>query len=1095
VKWVAFRPLFILFVIAICGGWTHGGATSNFEKAAKIGGGGWVVGIDIVGSNYLARTDGYGGYIYNSATSTWLQVVTQSTMPAANFGFFPTTGTSQVSQNAGGVIEIAACPANTATAYMFYNGLIFSSTNMTVSNVLAGTAKWTLTAFASVASGANSVWRMAGRKMAVDPINCNVLYVGTDNNGVFVTANGGTSFTSLSPATIPTSTNSGNYNIAFDPSSGSTGGKTNGIYIQPVGTSMYVSNNAGSTFAATTGGPQAGQHMVISPTSSIVWSVDVPNPAVPNPGQTAGDLWRLKSGTWLKITAAGTNWHTVAVDPSNSERVIINDESGGIAISANGVTGSPPTFGGDAGFIRAAIDVPWLALTNEFFMSSGDVQFDSSKSNFLIFSQGIGVWTTSPTGSANTWTSMTAGIEQLVSTAGIAPFGYLMASFQDRANFTLTNPNVYPSTQNNPDYNNNSVFNVGFGYDYVPGNNNFVAYLDMNTIFSNAQYAGTSTDGGITLKPFNSSYNDVDATTAITSYAGGACGASGLQQITIPSTAAYTSWSAGSGTIVHIIRYNSTPNGGVPNESGFAYVCVADATHIVLTSTFTFTNGSSNIGRALVYIDKTPVTNWGCTNASCWAITTVANNGGGAIRISVLNTSNGGSNNAPVCIEGVLGTTEANGCWLTANFSSNTFDLQGSTFTHAYTGGGNANWFPVQRGGTIASNSTNDIMIIPADGSVPLCTMDGGQTWHEIMGPAIFVGSISGTTLTVTSVSHGTLAIGQTLFQLGAGAITAGTVITGGSGTTWTINNSQTVASENMGAVNYIGWSNSYFFFWQKTVVADRVTPHRFYAYAGGNPTGAGNAGMYQIDSCGTPVQNNSTFVVPEQNTKFKSVPGNAGHLFIGSGTQGGAGDPHPSFNNQLWRSKDGFVTFTGVPGTAEPLAFDFGAIAPGKTYPTMHFVGWVDLSGNGLWPFGVFRSTNADAPISAFTGSISGTTLTVSGVSGDPIAIGQSVYGSNVTIPATITGGSGTTWTVSASQTSASGAMKAGPTWTKVGDYITGSMDNPLVLASDGVIWNKFYVCFGGSSCAQAQHNYLLKRDLDPAANDNSPAFLNKAA
>lgn len=67
---------------------------------------------------------------------------------------------------------------------------------------------------------------------------------------------------------------------------------------------------------------------------------------------------------------------------------------------------------------------------------------------------------------------------------------------------------------------------------------------------------------------------------------------------------------------------------------------------------------------------------------------------------------------------------------------------------------------------------------------------------------AAFTASISGTTLTVTNVAAGTLAVGQTI--TGAG-IATGTVITalgtgtGGTGT-YTVNNSQTIASEGMNA-------------------------------------------------------------------------------------------------------------------------------------------------------------------------------------------------------------------------------------------------------------------------------------------------------
>ncbi len=62
---------------------------------------------------------------------------------------------------------------------------------------------------------------------------------------------------------------------------------------------------------------------------------------------------------------------------------------------------------------------------------------------------------------------------------------------------------------------------------------------------------------------------------------------------------------------------------------------------------------------------------------------------------------------------------------------------------------------------------------------------------------ASFTGSISGTTLTVSGVT-GTIAAGQ-LLQDG-GLLLPGTIILSGSGTTWTVNQAQTVAAETMTA-------------------------------------------------------------------------------------------------------------------------------------------------------------------------------------------------------------------------------------------------------------------------------------------------------
>jgi hypothetical protein len=62
---------------------------------------------------------------------------------------------------------------------------------------------------------------------------------------------------------------------------------------------------------------------------------------------------------------------------------------------------------------------------------------------------------------------------------------------------------------------------------------------------------------------------------------------------------------------------------------------------------------------------------------------------------------------------------------------------------------------------------------------------------------AQITGSITGTTLTVSATASGSLAIGQTLVDA-TGNLLPGTTISAGSGTTWTVSNSQTVTSETM---------------------------------------------------------------------------------------------------------------------------------------------------------------------------------------------------------------------------------------------------------------------------------------------------------
>ncbi len=92
----------------------------------------------------------------------------------------------------------------------------------------------------------------------------------------------------------------------------------------------------------------------------------------------------------------------------------------------------------------------------------------------------------------------------------------------------------------------------------------------------------------------------------------------------------------------------------------------------------------------------------------------------------------------------------------------------------------------------VASACVAPAVWIPAQAGTPAAT------------GAIFNASIVGATLTVNSVASGALAIGQSITDA-AGLVMPGTVITAGSGTTWTVNNIQTVLSDPMQVVTSPG--------------------------------------------------------------------------------------------------------------------------------------------------------------------------------------------------------------------------------------------------------------------------------------------------
>jgi hypothetical protein len=81
-------------------------------------------------------------------------------------------------------------------------------------------------------------------------------------------------------------------------------------------------------------------------------------------------------------------------------------------------------------------------------------------------------------------------------------------------------------------------------------------------------------------------------------------------------------------------------------------------------------------------------------------------------------------------------------------------------------------------------------------------------------------------------------------------------------------------------------------------------------------------------------------------------------------------------------------------------------------------------------------------------------------------------------------------TWTygVWRSDNASTGAT---PTWNLVQSFGCNSLDNPHDITGDPGVPKRAYIAFAGSGWCRI--NYLLNRDLDPASNDNTPAYLDK--
>jgi hypothetical protein len=1146
------KRLLLVAIAVVAAGWIHGtGGPVNpaGEFTLKIGGGGWAVGLDVSpdGNTIIARQDSSTPYIYNKGTQTFSGLLTATTLPV-NWAGVVGTGNNQVFLFGGPCEEITSAPSLSSTIYVQYLGGVFlstdrgaswvrtnfggaqttgsiSGTTLTVTAITGNITQYSFVTGAGILPGTeittagtggtgtytvnisqtvggeamqvgaamtpNGTYRMNGRKMAVDPNNANIVIAGTERNGLWSTTDGFNTSTLISAIPMATADSVGgsnypNYNIAFDPSSGTTGGATNtayvftnhvvavsaaswatnqatftipnlrsdfavgsrisiqgvspssynGIYIAQAGTSgtsvvvnlasnpgsyvsggtaydgtTYQTTNAGSTWAEIPGGPTSMQHMVVAASGGNVWAIDG-GTTVSN---SSGSLWKYSSGSWTNVTAAGASGlHSVAVDPNDATHIVTVSGFGHLNVSSN--TGS--TWTGSLNFTRSATDVPWAAWTNEYAMSAGDIQFDKSDSNGLWFGEGIGPWYTNPPSTAVSfvWNSRLAGTETLDSWTVISPNGSPIVGVQDRSIYKLTaNPSTYPTQQNTTTLNTSSL-EVGFGLDWATSDPNFIAGYISYFILGGNQ-SGYSNDGGATWTLFGTYSQTLtnDNTHVLNN--------GGKIQFLVPSTAALTTWSAGAGSMVQVFGYNDAPNNGV---TGYYTVTVDDATHFTLNHSI-YANVVNQIGNYLVAATTQP----GTSLAGQLGITNVQNNGSGKIQVTVPVAVNRLGNGDKICIYGVTGTTEANGCWIEANQNNTnqTFELTDSAFTNAYTGGGYVQWFD-QRGGAIAAASPTNMAVVIANNDYAYCTLDGGQTWNMPKFPGvptpakITAASYSGGVITFTTdidpyIFNATNNKTFTVYGFSPsgynGTFTATNV---GHGTTITVNASDPGSSPATGFGQIVPPGSGFPFAYYldaNIVAADRVTPNTFYFY---------NSlfGTYKMTNCSTPVLQSSTiFGGGGANQTLKAMPGHSGYLYASMGPQGNSYSTHPAAETFEY-SQDGGATWAAVANMKEPGYFGFGAIKSGKSWPSIYVSAWY----NGV--YGIWESDDNAS------------------------------------------------------------------TWAKISTYQCGTIEGVVSMDGDQVVPGRVYIGTGGNGYCYIQTNYLLKRDLDPASNDNSPAFLKEA-
>ena len=307
--------------------------------------------------------------------------------------------------------------------------------------------------------GGNQDGRSTGERLAVDPHDGTVLFLGSNQDGLWRSSD-----RALTWARVAAFPKESLTFVLFDPHGSADGRPTPVIYVgvnDRTGAALYRSTDAGATWAAVSGQP-AGllvQHAAIDSTGSLYLAYA--NHLGPN-GATDGAVWKFTpaDGRWTNITPVGPNPATkdtfgyagLALDPRQPGVVMVSTldrwtEGDEIFRSIDSGATWHPMF---AGSMWDHSPAPYTRELKPHWI--GGVALDPFNANQVFFTTGYGVWTTtqataSDHGAPTPWVFASAGLEETVVTGLLSPpeGAPLVSALGDLGGFRHDDLSVSPS--------------------------------------------------------------------------------------------------------------------------------------------------------------------------------------------------------------------------------------------------------------------------------------------------------------------------------------------------------------------------------------------------------------------------------------------------------------------------------------------------------------------------------------------------------------------------------------------------------------------------------------------------------------------------
>lgn len=481
------------------------GRTSDHRSEAfssvVIRGGGFVTGLAVEGDSMYARTDVGGAYRFDTEQQRWIQMVTASSVSADR-----RASDYQVE-------ALGAAPSDPSTVYMLTGASSQESPGSRVMRSKNGGRSWSVFQTPWYVGG-NDEWRQSGARIAIDPSDPQVLFIGTRRDGIHMSTDGGETWTSANKVRVEDPASElfsiGVTSIIIDPRSPVVDGRHSSIWAGVAGAGLIRSKDGGKSWALVKAFPSGFvSDMSLTSDGALfacfydarvdgISSID----RVDSTGKV-DDISPLRGGRWL----------TIAQDPNNPGTLLVAPDSvikgAGMVVTRNGDAPKPEWTPLESRLVDGTDGTNWPTRSNVFdYLSTGQIRFFDG---YFWYAEGVGVWRTNASlGDPANWQFASDGIEEFVGNAVLKPARSALLTAQwDRGLMRHPDPlNEQPRAGQQAEFPYVNHFGSAWDIAGSPTDERFIAAVldDHQDVTGRAsperRASGFSVDGGATWNRF-----------------------------------------------------------------------------------------------------------------------------------------------------------------------------------------------------------------------------------------------------------------------------------------------------------------------------------------------------------------------------------------------------------------------------------------------------------------------------------------------------------------------------------------------------------------------------------------------------------------